>query len=196
NLITPEWIAPYKRESLPAYAERFVKSLGLQDPYYLGGASFGGIMAQEMAKVQPPLGLFLISSTRSPAAMTAWLQKVSSVAHITQILPWQSASLLAEVGLNLPERWLPYRLKMVLKPLHHDETDFMRWGLRAVLRWRPTPGTANYPVHQIHGELDPFLPARQSQADIIVPGAGHLLTKSHAEVVNQFLLERLQPKPE
>jgi pimeloyl-ACP methyl ester carboxylesterase len=191
QLVTPDWIPPKKQESLAEYAQRFLQSLDLQGPYFLGGASFGGMIAYEMALAQPPRGLFLLSSARSPQAMTNWLRRIRSIAHITQILPWDAASLVAELGLGLPDRLLPFRVKMVLKHLHHDETDFMRWGLPAVLRWKPSELASTFPIHQLHGERDPFLPAKLSQADLIVPKAGHLLTKTHAEEVNRFIAERI-----
>lgn len=191
QLVIPEWIPPMKQESLAEYARRFLQSLNLKEPYYLGGASFGGMIAYEMASVQPPRGLFLLSSARSPQAMTRWLQYVRSIAHLTQVLPWDAASLVAELGLSLPASWLPFRVKMVLRHLHHDETDFMRWGLPAVLRWKPTVYQNTFPIHHLHGERDPFLPASISQANVIIPQAGHLLTKTHSEEVNRFIAERL-----
>ena len=58
-------------------------------------------------------------------------------------------------------------------------------------RWKPSELASTFPIHQLHGERDPFLPAKLSQADLIVPKAGHLLTKTHAEEVNRFIAERI-----
>jgi pimeloyl-ACP methyl ester carboxylesterase len=47
------------------------------------------------------------------------------------------------------------------------------------------------PIHQIHGARDRVLPARRTRADVIVPGAGHVLSLAHVDEVNRFLRERM-----
>lgn len=193
QLIVPNWIEPRSHEPIAQYAQRFMDHTDPGVPFYLGGASFGGIVAGEMARHRQPLALFLLATGRSPQRLSGWLRRLRSIAHLTQLLPWDSASLLAELALAIPERTLPFPIRALLKHLHHSETDFMRWGLPAVLRWKPTNLPATFPIHHLHGERDPFFPAHQSDACEVVPGAGHLLTKTHYAVVNRFLAERMQP---
>jgi pimeloyl-ACP methyl ester carboxylesterase len=190
QLVVPDWIAPQGRESLASYSHRLLESVDLPEEYYLGGSSFGGMIAYEMALRRPPLGLFLLSSCRTPRHMKPWLRKVAKLSPLTRLLPWQTAALLAEVGLGLPDGLLPFRLRMLLKHLHVDQVPLVRWGVEAVLRWNPTPGEVTCPVHQLHGERDPFLHPVLPHAEL-VPRAGHLLTKTHSQVVNRFLAERL-----
>jgi pimeloyl-ACP methyl ester carboxylesterase len=68
----------------------------------------------------------------------------------------------------------------------------MKWGLHAILRWKPSKYNQTFPIHHLHGERDPFFPAKKSGACHIIPGAGHLLTKTHHEEVNQFIASRIQ----
>ena len=191
QLIVPEWIPPRRSETLVQYAHRFADTINPSKPFYLGGASFGGIIAYEMAQRLRPEALFLLACGRSPGHMTAWLNKVRSIAHITHLLPWDVASLVSELGLSLAGNTMPFTIRSLLKHLHHKETQFMKWSLHAILRWKPSTLNHDFPIHHLHGERDPFFPAKHSGACQIVPGAGHLLTKTHYEVVNQFIAERI-----
>lgn len=191
QLIVPDWISPRRSETLVQYAHRLADAINPGTSFYLGGASFGGIIAYEMAQHLRPEALFLIASGRSPKLMVNWLRRVRSIAHITHVLPWDFASLTSEMSLALLGDMLPFTIKALLKHIHHKETPFMKWSLHAILRWQPNPKPVDFPIHHLHGQRDPFFPADTSGACQIIPGAGHLLTKTHHQIVNQFIAERL-----
>src|SRR5262245_56678741 len=69
RLEVPRWIPQVDGESLPQYAARLAGTIRVEagEPYYLGGASFGGMLALELANAMPhpPRGVFLIASCRS-----------------------------------------------------------------------------------------------------------------------------------
>src|SRR6476619_5718672 len=48
-LRTPDWIAPLDREPLAEYAQRFAQAINPGRRCFVGGASFGGLVALEMA---------------------------------------------------------------------------------------------------------------------------------------------------
>src|SRR5262245_19159901 len=66
NLCVPKWITPLRNESLASYARRFAAIINPHQPCYLGGASFGGVVALEMARYLDVRVVFLIGSLRSP----------------------------------------------------------------------------------------------------------------------------------
>ena len=69
------WLPPERHESIRRYARRLADSLaGCPQPSYLGGVSFGGIVALELACLLPVRACFLISSITSPAEMPPWLR--------------------------------------------------------------------------------------------------------------------------
>ena len=43
----------------------------------------------------------------------------------------------------------------------------------------------------VHRAEDPIIPAGRVEADCVIPGAGHLLTLTHADAVNALLTETL-----
>ncbi len=63
-------------------------------------------------------------------------------------------------------------------------------GATAAVDWRPAP-LPDIPIHHIHGGADLIIPVHRTQADVIVPGAGHLLNLTHANVVNLFIMDRI-----
>jgi pimeloyl-ACP methyl ester carboxylesterase len=69
NLIVPPWIEPEPCEPLAAYARRMAARLNSSDLLLIGGVSFGGIVALEMADHLGLAECVLISSIRSPAEM-------------------------------------------------------------------------------------------------------------------------------
>ncbi|MFT3880833.1 MAG: alpha/beta hydrolase [Gemmatales bacterium] len=192
QLIVPDWIPPRPNETMAQYAHRFIDIINPGTPFYLGGASFGGIIAYEMAQHVRPEALFLFASGRSHHHMVGWLKKVRSIAHMTHIIPWNAANLVSEMTLMLAGDVLPFRMYALLRHLHHKETPFMKWGLHAILRWKPSDYNQTFPIHHLHGERDPFFPSKKSGACQIIPGAGHLLTKTHHEVVNQFIASHIE----
>src|SRR3954470_18150998 len=70
QLMVPGWIAPESTdESLPSYAKRLAKRIDPGEPCFIGGASFGGFVALEMARHLQAKACFLIGSVRSPAEL-------------------------------------------------------------------------------------------------------------------------------
>jgi pimeloyl-ACP methyl ester carboxylesterase len=188
DLRVPAWIEPRREEPLRVYAARLARVVDPGCPCIVGGASFGGIVALEMAPHLQALACVLIGSIRSPAE-----------------LPWSSrffrpiASLGAERA-GVLARWAAWLGKSVLKPgtvrrlqrLGRPESAFTRWALGAVLRWRPSLPTRRVRVFRIHGELDRTLPPPGVPPDEVVPAGGHALTLFRPAVVNEFLARVLE----
>ena len=66
DLLTPPWPPPAPDESLPGYAVRLAGTLPLARPLVLGGCSFGGMVACEMARILKPDALVLMGSVSRP----------------------------------------------------------------------------------------------------------------------------------
>src|SRR5687767_7745630 len=69
QLVVPKWIEPKADESLASYAARFAAGVDPKQPCFIGGASFGGFVAMEMARHLDAIAVFLIGSVRSPAEL-------------------------------------------------------------------------------------------------------------------------------
>src|SRR5204863_6450986 len=66
TLIVPPWIEPLAGESLSHYAAHLARIVDPGVPCFIGGASFGGIVALEMANHLHARACFLIASVSSP----------------------------------------------------------------------------------------------------------------------------------
>ncbi len=138
QLIVPMWIEPEPQESLASYARRLALLIDPDVPCFVGGASFGGLVAMEMARHLDTIACFLIASVRS-----------------TDELPWQIRVLrpLNRLGTKHAER-LIILLPLLFKPLipkrtwrkigryTHPDAAFLRWASLAVLSWKPTHQSA------------------------------------------------------
>jgi len=78
-----------------------------------------------------------------------------------------------------------------LRQVGESDDSFLSWAAWAVLTWEENPQPLRIRVWQIHGERDRLLPARCTRPDIVVSGAGHVLSMTHPEEMNRFLKERM-----
>jgi pimeloyl-ACP methyl ester carboxylesterase len=185
NLRVQRWIEPYAHESIQQYAARVAKFVDPGRPCIVGGASFGGIVALEMAAHLPALACVLIGSVRSPSGIPLrwrWLKPIA----------WLGPDVLrrlASIVLWLGSRFLKTPLKRTLRRLAQPEFTFERWAMCAAVRWRPSAGVRRVRIFQIHGEADRVLPVKLTRAEVIVPGGSHALSLFNASAVNAFLAD-------
>lgn len=191
QIVVPDWLRPRFRETLPDYARRMAEAVNPGGACYVGGMSFGGMVALEMTRHLDCRGCFLISSIRSPQELPFWARFLAPWAWV---LPPRSdlfaavagTSLLWTVGPFLPARWRRFCVH-----LSKTRAPLLPWACRAVVRWRP-PESFPCPIYQIHGDSDPILPHRNTRPDQIIVRGGHLLPLSHPFAVNDFLRSGLQ----
>ncbi len=182
ELQVAKWIPPEPRETLAHYAERLAERVILSPDAYLGGASFGGVVALEMAALLPVKKCILIGSLRSPAGLR-WIYP--KLRHLSGLSAFGPRS--AQASLWMAGALCGPAFRGILRQLAAADGRFLSWASRALLEWTPSASVANVSISQIHGQRDWLLPARFSQADLIVPGAGHLLSLTHGREVNQFI---------
>jgi pimeloyl-ACP methyl ester carboxylesterase len=192
NMVVPEWIEPEPDESLEAYAERFAAALDIERPFYLGGASFGGMAALELARHTEPEAVFLLGSCRSGRSVPAFLRFLERVSR-----------LVPDDALELSQGVLP-RIAGLVEGLDGDNARIfidmyvgtplsrIRWTTQAIMGWSFEAELA-CPVHHIHGARDTVLPLKLVEPDEVIPDGGHMITLTHGDVVNAFLAERMTP---
>lgn len=187
QVVTPPWIAPRRNESVVEYARRYAQVIDPGRPFFIGGTSFGGVVAQEIAAILPNVfACFVIGSIRSERNRPWSLQLFQPVTPFVGVLPRVSPLLVRCLGplLRAPTR-------EIMTELGDADPAFLRWGTSAVLKWSPSPEVAAVRIHQIHGDSDRVFPASKSVADQTIPGAGHLVAITHPKVVAEFLREQM-----
>ena len=190
QMIVPPWIPPRKNESLPSYAARMAETIepSHKSPLILGGVSFGGMLAYEMARYVKPDAVVLIASCRTRKSLRPSHVQGRWLLPLLPVQVWSVAKLFSGPVMRIMHRNSAAKREMLVTMFKESDSHFMHWVLQAILRWEPTP-LAGVPVFQIHGSRDPIIPARRVKADRLIPGGGHLINVSHAEEVNSFIVK-------
>ncbi len=191
GLTVPPWIAPRRNESLSDYAQRLAETIRPSGPMILGGSSFGGMVACEMARHLRPDALVLIGSCRSAKG----IQPALRLPHLlSRYLPWfflDGAKPFAPLAVGMSSRLSKSDRRLCAEMFRRADSRFMHWACASILHWE-SAGLDGIPVYQIHGEKDPIIPASRVAADEVVPGAGHLINLTHAEHVDAFISKAMR----
>lgn len=189
NVVVPSWPELDPNESLPAFAKRVAESLPKSELLYVGGSSFGGMVALEVAALLRPKGVLLIGSCRGPEALGSAARGLGTFVPAAPTFffeprPWLLNLVVARFG-----RLSPEQRTLFLSMAATKSAAFLKWGVRAILSWRPTPVAV--PVRHIHGDADHVIPIGNVSPDRVIPGGGHLLSLTHATEVNAFILDAI-----
>jgi pimeloyl-ACP methyl ester carboxylesterase len=196
QLCVPPWIPPRKNESLPDYAARMTETVAPSRdvPLVLGGVSFGGMLAYEMARRLKPDAVVLIASCRSPAGLRLAFRVGRPLLPWIPLCAWSVAKLFSTPVVRIRLGVPPTQKDMAVRMFKESDSRFMHWTLHAILHWDPTP-LDGVRVFQIHGGRDPLIPVRRVQPDRIIPDGGHMINVSHAEEVNYFIRAAAKSSP-
>jgi pimeloyl-ACP methyl ester carboxylesterase len=162
------------------------RQLSINEPFDIGGSSFGGMIALELARHTSPRHVFLFGSCRSPDAIAPSLRALRAVTAISPDRLLHPPRMLQP----LIARWFgatsPAHVDLFAHMLAATPPAFIRWAARAASSW---PGVAELPmpIHHVHGDRDHVIPIQRVKPDCIVAGAGHLLNLTHADAVNDFI---------
>ena len=184
ELVYLDWEDPYHGETLRAYAERMVSRLGGDPSPILIGYSFGGIVAQEMAKFIPDATIILISSIKSYKERPLGMMLTSNFG-LHRFLP-------AEIGkeFRFAYTWMndPKGTKekefvhQMRKELNHHHTD---WAIDQAVGWRHDDHTPS--LFHIHGDHDRIFPIRYIRNCIPIRGGTHLMLLSKGAEISVYI---------
>lgn len=188
ELTIPPWFPPAKDESLASYAARMAERVrpACNGRLVLGGVSFGGMLAYEMARHLKCEAVVQIASCRGRRALRFGFRVGCPLLPFVPLVAWDGAKLAAGVVMRARSRMPPADRALLVGMFREMDSAFMQWAAQAALGWTPAPleGT---PVFQIHGRRDVMIPANRVQADVWIPDGGHLINVTHADRVNDFL---------
>lgn len=185
GLVVPSWPEFQAGDSLPQFASRLVRSVPPGAPLYLGGSSFGGMVALELAALLRPQAVLLIGSCVGPESLAPLAHALRPLASFLpsamfQPRPWALPLVLPTFGrLTRPQREVFWTMAKA------TPAPFLKWGVNAILSWKPS--RVESPVHHIHGSLDRLIPIKRANPTVVVVGGGHLLPLTHPDEVTAFL---------
>lgn len=197
SLIVVPWQVPEKGESLVSYCARLAKDIDPGCPCIVGGASFGGIVALEIASQLDALGCILIGSVRSPDEIPKRIRAFRIFAPILKFLPLNPLKFLARQAIPVL-RWLRAKhIAGLAKQFSASDSRVIRWSIKQVFHWNRI--SFEFPIRQIHGKNDFVFPISRLEPDATVEGGGHVISLTHPRKVNAFIRESLdvfQSQPE
>lgn len=184
------WLPPASpTEPLAAYAARLATAVPADEPCWLVGVSFGGLLAQEIGRLRPLARVVLISSLGGPADLPPLL-RLAGATGLHRLLPFGVLKWLPRLA-----QWFfgargGAEYKLLRQILRDTDPAFARWATARLLSWHgpSLPGTV-----RLHGTRDRLLPAGPARIDYPVAGAGHFLIVSHAARVSAVLRELAEP---
>lgn len=185
-----EWIEPQKNESFESYIDRFVKKI--EQPYpILVGVSFGGIIAQEIAKRIPHQQVVIISSIKSNKEYSPrmkWFKKWRAY----RIFPSRYIDLLIKMGKILPKKSLWGRkIKMYNLYLTQRNPYYIDWCMQQALEWQQEQPLQN--IIHIQGTKDHIFPLSYITGDVIpIKNGTHAMILLKAKEISKILEEKLR----
>ncbi|MGB0522320.1 MAG: hypothetical protein ACPGJS_05140 [Flammeovirgaceae bacterium] len=182
------WEAPKKKESLTSYSERYLPLIQKNRPTVLLGVSFGGVVAQEIARMISVEKIILISSIKHHHELPWYffLGKAFPVHH------WISGQQIKIIGAKI-QRTLGDRGKgaqLFERMLANTPDAFMPWAIEQLIHWRQTEMSKNL-VHY-HGTNDHVLPSSYLSDFIPVAGGTHAMIMVEAQQMNQILTKEME----
>ena len=127
-----EWLIPEKNESMTSYAQRMATQITGND-VVLGGVSFGGVVAQEMAQFVNPRKLILISSIKSPNELPRRL-KLARKTGAYKLMPTRlmlSAEDLTKFSVGPRSK---KRLQLYQTFLHVRDKKYLDWAIKNIAK--------------------------------------------------------------
>lgn len=171
-----EWIEPHKEESLQAYCRRLLTQIKDENPVLLG-VSFGGIAAQEIAKLIPCKQVFIVSSIKQAKERPPYFAPF-------RVFPFYKALDTQQVLLKSLALWGGLLgLKSEASRSFFSEmigkcsTNYLNWAITMVLQWENEHIPEN--LTHIHGSKDQVFPIGRIKNAVIIKGADHGMIATH-----------------
>ncbi|MEO5644365.1 MAG: alpha/beta hydrolase [Bacteroidia bacterium] len=181
-----KWKTPVRsNESLDEYILRLV-TIEINQPVILIGLSFGGIVAQQLAKKINPALTIIISSVSSPKELP-WYFKLSGRLHLDRVTPFRLMKFP-----NFITNWIfgaksREDKKLLQQIIRESDNKIIRWSVRQILNWKG----ATVAVYHIHGTKDRLLPLKNVNVNAKVKDGGHFMVYNKAEEIERILEEQL-----
>lgn len=171
GLCRHDWSTYSGEESLEALARTTIDTCGIRDGDVIVGASLGGMVACEIARLRRLSAVYLVGSAVRPEEISPLLKTLHP---LSRAVPFDSFRRAAAR--------LPFELAQMFS---RSDPRFVRAMCSAVFRWPGLATGADTKVYRLHGARDRVIrpPAR---SDLGLDG-GHLISMTHAADCAEFV---------
>jgi len=165
-----DWIRHSGEKSLEEVAQSMCKAHDIQDGDILIGASLGGMVSCEIAKIRRIPRLYLVGSALRKEEVNSLLAALHPLAQVAPI------NLLRFSAGKIPTEFAQMFAGI--------EPSFVRAMCDAIFEWEGL-GSTGTQIRRLHGKNDRVIPAPE-QADLLLDG-GHLISITHAYPCVDFI---------
>lgn len=179
------WKSTSSDETLASYAAKMSESFPPQAPFLLIGISFGGILAQEVAKLYPNARLLLIASIQNPKQMPLFM-RIGGKLYIEKLIPVRMLLRQKRINCYFFGAKDPNEQERLLQILETSEPKFTRFAIGALMRWKGNKHVIKNCLH-IHGDHDKIFPITKVHPNFTVPNGTHFMTVSQPTLLSQII---------
>lgn len=183
-----EWITPVGNETIGQYAARWVeRNCGdAEGRTVVVGASFGGIVGQEVAKLLDADALVLVGSVKTRGELPFLMRMLSPLRWLVRLVPWRVVQWGVDQTRRVWRRFVGKDLGLVIEEFVRADPKLIGWSIKRLLAWKGE-SDLQCPVTSIHGTKDRLLPMDMNQVDVVIHDGGHVLSVSHAREIADVL---------
>ncbi|MEM6803331.1 MAG: alpha/beta hydrolase [Bacteroidota bacterium] len=176
------WLQPHKEEPFDVYVARMAEGIKSEDEVILLGLSFGGVVAQEIAKIRPVSRLILLSTMKS-SSEKPW--KMELMKHIPLYYLSQGSWRIPFMGILAPFFGIKEKadIDLIQDMFRQFDDAYRMWAIRQICEWEGHE--PKIPYLHIHGSKDRIFPISNIKKPEIILGGNHYMVKQRAEEVSE-----------
>lgn len=186
EVIVLDWLIPEKAEPFADYLNRMAQKIDANEPFYLLGYSFGGILVQEIHKIKHAEKVVILGSIKSHKEKSL-LMKAGAYTKIAHILPKELFNDKTTTIYAYFRKLIDPKNPRVLEYFTVRDPYYLKWSVEQVTDWKNDEGED---IIQIMADKDIVFPIKNSKPDFVIKNATHLFPATkHKEV--SLLLEKI-----
>lgn len=178
-----DWITPFEKETIEAYAKKLTAQITSEKPILIG-LSFGGIIAVEVGKIIETEKIILIASAKNKTEIPFYY-RIFGFLKLHKLIPtklMKKSNFFSFWFFGIKNKKNKNLLTEILK-----DTDerFLNWAIDKIVNWKSTFTSKN--IKHIHGTSDRILPIKFVKSDVQITDGDHFMTIDKFEELNVVL---------
>lgn len=180
--------SPLNNETIQEYVGRIAEKINPTENDIYIGVSLGGMIAQELARIQKPRRTIIISSLTNSNQLPKLFQATNNRAALLIVTKtMQRLSLPLICWLNGVKTKAD---RILLKQMALDaDLKFKKWGIVQLRDWQ-APDDIGDLVH-IHGTADRMIPYKKVSPTHTIEGGSHFMVLDRADEISRLIEELL-----
>ena len=191
KLVTPALPVPRAADTMEIYAKRVAELLQVAAEDYIGGCSFGGLVASAIARRQRVAGLILIGGALSSETVAPLSRRLATISTRTPRFLMRALLKSRPFLTHVFGRLTQPQIALARDMLEQVPREMITRGTHLARSYFPSNLPA-CPIFALHGLQDRVMRPPAVPGCRILPNAGHGLAVTHAEETTLFLRETLR----